>query len=245
MAPSEKMSVRRSSCAWFACSGDMYARLPFRLPTTERSCRRLARPKSDSFTSPASEMSTFDGVTSRWIEAQRLAVGTAQLVREVQPLRHLGGDVQRQRLGDDLAAAASCSVMIAQVVALDVLEDDEVLAVLRDAQIVDLDDVPVRERRVNARLGQQHLDEAFVLREVGKDALDRDELLEALGRDDTAFENLGHTAHGDQLEELVLAELHGAATKVNRTMSRVYGWSFARRAPRGREGASEPEPRSR
>ena len=43
----------------------MYARFPFRLPTTERSWRRFASPKSDSFTSPANEIRMFDGVTSR------------------------------------------------------------------------------------------------------------------------------------------------------------------------------------
>ena len=72
-----------------------------------------------------------------------LPVGAAQFVREVQPLRHLGGDVQRQRLGDDLARAVNCSYDDAQVVALDVFEDDEVFALLRDAEIVDLDDVAV------------------------------------------------------------------------------------------------------
>jgi hypothetical protein len=36
-------------------------------------------------------------------EAERLPVRAALLVREVQPLRELGRDVQRQRLGDDLA----------------------------------------------------------------------------------------------------------------------------------------------
>ena len=159
----------------------MYARLPFRLPTTERSWRRLARPKSDSFTSPANEMRTFDGDTSRWTRPSACPSGAAQLVREVQPLRDLGGDVQRQRLGDDLAGAVDLLHDHAQVVALDVLEDDEVLAVLGDPEVVDLDDVAVRERGVDARLGQQHLDEALVLREVGEDALDRDELLEAFG----------------------------------------------------------------
>ena len=130
----------------------------------------------------------------------------------------------------------------AQVVALDVLEDDEVLAVLGDPEIVDLDDVAVRERRVDARLGQQHLDEALVLREVGEDALDRDELLEAFGRDDTAFEDLGHAAHGDLLEELVLAELHeGRLTSVNR--NDVPGLRVA--VFSGAAGANEPEPRSR
>ena len=68
----------------------------------------------------------------------------------------------------------------AQVVPFDVLEDDEVLAALGDAEVVDLDDVAVRERRVDARLGEQHVDEALVRGEVREDALDGDELLEAL-----------------------------------------------------------------
>ena len=110
--------------------------------------------------------------------------------------------------GDDFARAVDLLHDHAQVVALDVFEDDEVFAVLRDAQIVDLDDVAVRERRVDARLGQQHLDEAVVLREVGKDPFDRDELLEAFSGNDAALEDLGHAAHGDLLQELVLAKLH-------------------------------------
>ena len=145
-------------------------------------------------------------------EAERLPVGAAQLVGEVQPLRDLGGDVQGQRLGDDLARAVNLLGDDAQVVALDVLEDDEIFALLGDAEIVDLDDVAVRERRVDARLGEQHLHEALVLREVGEDALDRDAFLEALRRDDASLENLGHPAHGDLLEQLVLAELHGGSS---------------------------------
>ena len=210
-APSEKMSVRRSSGACIACSGDMYERFPLRLPTTERSWRRLARPKSDSFTSPASEMRTFDGVTSRWMRPSGCPSCPLQLVREVQPLRQLRGDVQRQHLGDDLAHRGDLLDDHAQVVALDELQHDEVLAVLGDPEVVNLHDVAVRERRVDARLGEQHLDEALVLREVREDPLDGDELLEAFGRDDAAFEDLGHAAHGDQLEQLVLAEFHGSS----------------------------------
>ena len=141
-------------------------------------------------------------------ETERLPVGAAQLVREVQTLRDLGGDVQRQRLGDDLARAVNLLGDDAQVVALDVFEDDEIFALLRDTEIVDLDDVAVRQRGVDARLGEQHLHEALVLREVGEDALDRDVFLEAFRRDDPSLEHLGHPADGDLLEQLVLAELH-------------------------------------
>ena len=50
----------------------------------------------------------------------------------------------------------------AQVLAVDVLHRDEVLAVdLTDVE--DLDDVRVRERRRDARLVQEHLDERAVL----------------------------------------------------------------------------------
>ena len=143
-------------------------------------------------------------------EPQRLPVVALELVREVQPLRQLGGDVQRQHLGDDLPSARQLLHDHPQVVALDVLEDDEVLAVLGDPQIVDLHDVAVGERRMDARLGQQHRDEPLVLREVGEDSLDGDELLESFRAHDTAVVDLGHAAHGDQLEQLILAELHAA-----------------------------------
>ena len=143
-------------------------------------------------------------------EPQRLSVLPFELVREMQPLCQLGGDVQRQDLGDDLTLGGELLGDHPQVVAFDVLEHDEVLPVLGDPQIVNLDDVPVRERRVDPRLRQQHLDEALVLREVREDPLDGDELLEAFRGHDAAFEYLGHAAHGDQLEELVLAKLHAA-----------------------------------
>ena len=102
-APSEKMSVRRSSGACIACSGDMYDEVPLEaaddraivpaLGEAEVRQLHLARERDED-------------VRRRHVavdEPQRLPVRPAQLVREVQPLRDLGGDVQRQRLGDDLA----------------------------------------------------------------------------------------------------------------------------------------------
>ena len=155
-------------------------------------------------------------------QAERLAIRSQQLVREVQPLRDLGRDVQRQRLGDDLAVAGDRLHDRAQVVALDVLEHDEVLALLGDPEVVDLHDVAVRERRVDARLGQQHGHEPLVGDQVGLDALDRHQLLEALGADDAALVHLGHAADGDAFEQLVLAELHWAETRLNHRPSVVY-----------------------
>ena len=145
-------------------------------------------------------------------EPQRLPIVSLELVREMQPLRQLGGDVERQHLGNDLALGGELLGDHPQVVTLDVLEHDEVLPVLGDPQVVNLDDVAMGERRVDARLGQQHLDEPLVLREVREDPLDGDELFESFRGDDAAFEYLGHAAHGDQLEELVLAKLHAGSS---------------------------------
>ena len=61
------MSLRRSTGLARHCSGDMYANFPFSVP----SCVRVrwnahfAMPKSDTFTAPSYETSTFDGETSR------------------------------------------------------------------------------------------------------------------------------------------------------------------------------------
>ena len=51
-----------------ACSGDMYATLPLMTPAAVCSRLRcaLAMPKSASFTSPCSLMSTLLGLMSRW-----------------------------------------------------------------------------------------------------------------------------------------------------------------------------------
>ena len=51
-----------------ACSGDMYSSLPLMMPVWVRSRlpSALAMPKSDTFTSPCSLISTFCGLMSRW-----------------------------------------------------------------------------------------------------------------------------------------------------------------------------------
>ena len=58
---------------------------------------------------------------------------------------------------------------------------------------------------VEADLGlvQEHADEPFVLRQVRKNALDRDELLEALNAGGVGLEDLGHPARADAFDDLV------------------------------------------
>ena len=93
----------------------------------------------------------------------------------------------------------------AEVLAVDVLHRDEVRAVdLPDVE--DLDDVRVRERRRDARLVEQHLDERAVLVHRRQDALDDDQLLEAGDALLDGEEELRHAARRELAKERVLAE---------------------------------------
>ena len=82
------------------------------------------------------------------------------------------------------------------------------LALGRHAQVVNLHDVLVRQRSVNARLGEQHANEALVGSQMRQDALDGHRLLEALFAKGSAHIQLGHIADGEAVEELVLSESH-------------------------------------
>ena len=57
-------------------------------------------------------------------------------------------------------------------------------------------------------LGEEHLDELRVLREVGEDALDDQQLLEAHRPVGLGEEHLGHAARGELAEQLVLPQSH-------------------------------------
>ena len=86
--------------------------------------------------------------------------------------------------------------------AVDVLHHDEV-GVLADADVEDLGDVGVREVRREARLVEEHGDEALLLAERGEHALDGDLLLEALDARALGEEHLGHAARREALEDAV------------------------------------------
>ncbi len=64
--PVAKMSLRGSTGAPAACSGDMYANLPLTTPSSSCTWRARAMPKSTSFTIPSHETRMFCGETSRW-----------------------------------------------------------------------------------------------------------------------------------------------------------------------------------
>ena len=68
MEPSANTSLRRSTGRARHCSGDMYANLPFSVPSCVRVrwYAHFAMPKSETLTAPSYDTSTFDGETSRW-----------------------------------------------------------------------------------------------------------------------------------------------------------------------------------
>src|SRR5262249_9803390 len=96
----------------------------------------------------------------------------------------------------------------AQVLAVDELERDEE-GIVDFAEIEDLGDVRVAELHRDLRLIDEHLDELFVLGDVGEDALDREEALEALDPEGFGLEHLGHPAHVYTLEQVVLTKRDG------------------------------------
>ncbi len=160
-------------------------------------------PKSVSLTSPARDSSTLDGETSRWTSAIGLPSGDARGVRVLERLADLRGDVQREIERQLLATGLEAALHRPEVLAIDVLHDQEVLAVVAEPDVEDLHDVAVAQQRQHLRLRDQQIDEAPVLRQVRQDAFDRDGLLEAAGRDGLAAEDLGHAADADAVEQLV------------------------------------------
>ena len=85
------------------------------------------------------------------------------------------------------------------------LHRQEVDALL-DAELVDRNDVGVRELDRGLRFGDEALDEGFVGRELGADLFDDELLLEAACAAQGRQENARHAAHGDAALEDVFAE---------------------------------------
>ena len=134
-----------------------------------------------------------------------LSLGVVGVVERVEHLRgdeHADGDGQAHVLLRRGAQQGQA------VEAVDELERDEVLAVLL-AEVRDLDDLRVDELRGQLGLVDEHRDEGLVRRQVRQDALDDEQLLEAVGREDLRVEDLGHPASREALNQRVAPELRG------------------------------------
>ena len=103
------------------------------------------------------------------------------------------------------AQLAEAILDLEQILAPDVLHGDEV-RVVDAAELEDLADVGVVQLAADLRLIDEHLDEVGVLGHRRQDALDGEDLLEALDAEGLGLEDLGHAADADALEQEVLAE---------------------------------------
>jgi hypothetical protein len=130
----------------------------------------------------------------------------------VQPLGHLAHDVDGELDRVALSARRLGPEDLGEVPAVHVLHGDEV-GVVGPAEVEDLDDVGVAQGHRDLRLVDEHVDEGRVLAELGEDALDDDELLEALHAVGLRLVYLGHPAPSDELEELVLAVEEGGPAR--------------------------------
>ena len=129
-------------------------------------------------------------------DPERLAVGADALVRVVQA-RAQAGDQRQRRIERDSAVALLCLCgEVVEILAMDVLHREEELAVV-DADVVDLRDVRVLQRRGEPRFVDEHRDEAAVARELRQDPFDHDQLLEAFDPDRARQIELGHAADRD------------------------------------------------
>ena len=151
-------------------------------------------PKSTIFTSPVKRDDDVLRGDVAVDDVERRAVEIVLLVRVREARAHAEHDregVLERELEDALLLHLADDG--AQVLAVDVLHRDEVLAVVL-TDVEDLDDVRVRERRRDARLVEEHLDERAVLVHRRQDPLDDEELLEAGDALLDREEELGHAA---------------------------------------------------
>ena len=167
-------------------------------------------------------------------------------MRVLERLADLGADVEAQVERNPPALGLDAALHGTEILAVDVLHDQEVLRVVTEADVEDLDDVAMLEEGEDLGLCDQELDEALVLREVGKDALDRNGLLEAAGGHGLAAEDFRHAADADTVEQLVTRHVEafyhaaGHATGARSTVRRCTGSPRFSTTHWGRASAPRP-----
>ncbi len=192
--------------------------------------RALVRPLRDA------EVRNLDGAVVRHEDVrrrdvavddvERLAAGAALFVRVVQAGRRRGDDpdgvrqrkwrrLPRRAVGGRVGDLRLRLHELAQVRAEHVLHREERRLAVR-ADVVDLGDVRVRERRREARLVEEHAQQLGLEGVLRQDALDDDELLETFDADagQPREVDLGHAPDGEPPDELVAAELLAARVVV-------------------------------
>ena len=199
-----KRSLRASSSRPTTCSGDMYPSLPLSCPASVRRSISAARamPKSVSFTAPRAVDEHVAGRHVAVHERERAALVVARAVRVLERAEDGEDDVEADVERDVLAARRGGADEARAGRPVDVLHRHVELAVLL-AEVEHLDDVRVAEARADARLVDEHGDEVRVARELREDALDGDDLLEAVRAAAAREIHLRHPARRDPPEQLV------------------------------------------
>ncbi len=153
-------------------------------------------------------------------DAERAHVLVAPAVRVVEALGDLGRDVRAHLHGEGGVLPAGARERAREVEPVHVLHRDVERvgrrARLSDvgglAEIEDLHHVRVREAHGELGLVDEHVDELGAARELGQDALDDEDLLEALDAVALGLEDLRHAALAQPLQQAVATEcgVHGA-----------------------------------
>ncbi len=142
-------------------------------------------------------------------ERQRLAVLVARGVRVLEPAEDAERDVERHVERDVLAARGGCADQPRARRAVDVLHGHVELAVLL-AEVEDLTRCSGARARAVTRASSTNIaTKSGIARELRKDALDRDLLLEAVRPRASCEVHLRHPARGEPFDELVRPEPRG------------------------------------
>jgi hypothetical protein len=142
-------------------------------------------------------------------DLHRPLVVALALVRVVQARRRAPDDRAHDAERHVRLVAADVREQLPQILAVEVLHREEVLA-LRLADVVDLRDVRVVQARRDARLVEEHLDEALIARVLGLDPLEDHVALEAIETIGAREQHVRHPAGGEMLQDGVAPQPHGS-----------------------------------
>jgi hypothetical protein len=122
------------------------------------------------------------------------------------PAARLDHDLQQNRQRYELPGFLQRAIELGQRIAVHPLHHQVKVPILL-AEVERLRDIDVLDARGNPSLVQEHPPKAPVLRQVGQDGLQCDQLLEAVLALQPGQPDAGHAALGDGTEELVAVEL--------------------------------------
>ncbi len=128
-----------------------------------------------------------------------------ELVRVVQPSQDLLGDEGRELRRQSFVALTERREEAVETDPLEVAHD-HVVAVPRDPHLERLSDVRVVEPAGQSRLVEEHLDDLFVILEVGVKKLQHDQLPEVVGTSAERQEDLPRPSLPERGEHVVLAD---------------------------------------